>query len=183
LTCPTSYSLDFACTYWFIPLTYTFNAPRVSLIIDSLQTVENIMSTSLATTNGTSHQHILIIGAGITGLIFAQSLRKRASNSLSTPTFSIFERDPSPEFRGAGWGLTIHWALSDFTSLLPEYLIDKLPETFVDAEAVQRGETGNFLLFDLQTGEERYRVPPSKRIRVSREKLRRLLMDGLDIQV
>jgi len=53
----------------------------------------------------------------------------------------------------------------------------------VDAEAVQRGETGNFLLFDLQTGEERYRVPPSKRIRVSREKLRRLLMDGLDIQV
>lgn len=79
--------------------------------------------------------------------------------------------------------MTIHWALSDFTSLLPEYLIDKLPETFVDAEAVQRGETGNFLLFDLQTGEERYRVPPSKRIRVSREKLRRLLMDGLDIQV
>ena len=68
-------------------------------------------------------------------------------------------------------------------SLLPQYLIDRLPETFADAEAVKRGETGHFLLFDLQTGEEKLRVPPSKRIRVSRERLRGLLMDGLDIQV
>jgi 2-polyprenyl-6-methoxyphenol hydroxylase-like FAD-dependent oxidoreductase len=138
---------------------------------------------SSTTTVGTNKQHILIIGAGITGLVLAQSLRKRASQSLPTRTFTIYERDPDADFRGTGWGLTIHWALSDFTSLLPDYLIDRLPETFVDAEAVERGETGNFLLFDLQTGEERYRVPPSKRIRVSRERLRKLLMEGLDIQV
>lgn len=68
-------------------------------------------------------------------------------------------------------------------SLLPKDLVDRLPETFVDAEAVERGETGHFLLFDLQTGETKLRVPPSKRIRVSRERLRGLLMDGLDIQV
>lgn len=61
--------------------------------------------------------------------------------------------------------------------------MDRLPETFVDAEAVERGETGNFLLYDLQTGEEKYRVPPNTRIRVSRERLRGLLMDGLDIEV
>lgn len=141
------------------------------------------MTSSSPTTIDHNKQHILIIGAGITGLVFAQSLRKRAANSLPTPTFTIYERDPNADFRGTGWGLTIHWALSDFTSLIPDYLVDRLPETFVDAEAVKRGETGNFLLFDLQTGEERYRVPPSKRIRVSREKLRRLLMEGLDIQV
>jgi len=142
-----------------------------------------MMSPSLAVTNGVPKQHILIIGAGITGLVFAQSLRKRVSASLPTPSFTIYEKDPDPAYRGTGWGLTIHWALSDFESLIPRYLLDRLPETFVDAEAVERGEIGNFLLFDLQTGEEKYRVPPSKRIRVSRERLRALLMDGLDIQV
>lgn len=127
--------------------------------------------------------HVLIIGAGITGLLLAQSLRKRHSASLTAPKFSLFERDPTATFRGAGWGLTIHWALDDFVSLLPQYLVDRLPDTFVDPDAVRRGETGNFLLYDLQTGEEKYRVPPNKRIRVSRERLRTLLMDGLDIQV
>jgi 2-polyprenyl-6-methoxyphenol hydroxylase-like FAD-dependent oxidoreductase len=129
--------------------------------------------------------HILIIGAGITGLLFAQSLRKREASSPSLPTrcFTIFERDPTPSFRGAGWGLTIHWGLKDFLYLLPQYLIDRLPETYVNPESVEKGEKGNFILYDLHTGEEKYRVPPSERIRVSRERLRALLMDGLDIQV
>lgn len=128
-------------------------------------------------------KHIIIVGAGITGLLLAQSLRKYATASNSAPTFEIFERDPTPTFRGAGWGLTIHWSLDQFVDLLPKHLLDRLPETFVDPEAVERGETGNFLLYDLQTGEEKYRVPPSKRIRVSRERLRILLMEGLEIKV
>lgn len=129
--------------------------------------------------------HILIIGAGITGLLFAQSLRKREAlfPSLPTPKFSIFERDPNVAFRGAGWGLTVHWGLKDFLYLLPQYLIDRLPEIYVNPESVEKGEKGNFILYDLRTGEEKYRVPPSERIRVSRERLRALLMDGLDIQV
>lgn len=143
------------------------------------------MSSLSSTQNGDVEPHILIVGAGITGLLLAQSLRKRASSSpaTSTPEFSIFERDPSPSFRGAGWGLTIHWSLKDFISLLPQYLVDRLPETFVNPEAVEQGDTGNFLLYDLQTGAEKFRVPPNERIRVSRERLRRLLMDGLHIQV
>lgn len=145
------------------------------------------MDSTIPLPNGESppQPHILIIGAGITGLVLAQALRKRhsASSSRQTPNFSIFERDPTPSFRGAGWGLTIHWALDDFVSLLPQYLVDRLPETYVDADAVERGETGNFLLYDLQSGKDKYRVPPNARIRVSRERLRSLLMDGLDIEV
>ncbi|OBT80687.1 hypothetical protein VF21_00411 [Pseudogymnoascus sp. 05NY08] len=131
-----------------------------------------------------SSPHTLIIGAGITGLVLAQALRKRhAADAPTTPLpFTIYERDPNPTHRGAGWGLTIHWALPDFESLLPADLLARLPETFVDTAAVAEGLTGNFLLFDLQDGSERFRVPPNTRIRVSRERLRRLLMDGLDIQ-
>lgn len=123
------------------------------------------------------HPKVLIIGAGIVGLVLAQALKKH-----SIP-FTIFEADPNVGHRGRGWGLTIHWSLSTFIELLPQHLVDRLPETYVDPEASKRGENGNFLFFDLKTGEERYRVPPNQRIRVSRERLRALLLDGLNVEV
>lgn len=54
--------------------------------------------------------HILIIGAGITGLALAQALRKRNQENPSRKpiTFSIYERDAYALARGAGWGLTLH---------------------------------------------------------------------------
>lgn len=126
----------------------------------------------------TSHQpNILIIGAGITGLVLAQALKKHGL------AFSVFERDSNVTARGRGWGLTIHWSLDTFISLLPQHLVDRLPETYVDPEASKRGENGNFLFFDLRSGETRWKVPPNKRIRVSRERLRALLLEGLDVQV
>ena len=122
-------------------------------------------------------QHILIIGAGITGLVLAQALK------MNGIPFTVFERDPSVSFRGRGWGLTIHWSLDAFLSLLPQHLIDRLPTVYVDPDASAKGENGNFLFFDLRTGKARWKVPPAKRIRVSRERLRALLLDGLDVQV
>lgn len=121
--------------------------------------------------------HVLIIGGGITGLLLAQALKR------SDVPFTVFERDPTLSHRGRGWGLTIHWALGTFTSLLPQHLIDRLPEVYVNPEASISGENGNFLFFDLQSGETRWKVPPDKRIRISRERLRALLADGVDIQV
>lgn len=121
--------------------------------------------------------HVLIIGAGITGLLLAQSLKKH-----SIPC-TVFERDPDPNFRGRGWGLTIHWSLPQFLALLPQHLIDRLPEVYVNPEASEAGENGNFLFFDLQSGEAKWKVPPSERIRVSRERLRGLLLEGVDVQV
>lgn len=121
-------------------------------------------------------QPTIIVGAGITGLLLAQSLR---SHSLP---YTLHERDPSATHRGKGWGLTIHWALDDLLSLLPAQLAERLPETFVDPAASAAGDDGNFLFFDLRSGEARWRVPPNRRIRVAREKLRGLLMEGLDVR-
>lgn len=132
----------------------------------------------------TPDSHILIIGAGITGLLLAQALRKR--NQDNPPiTFSIYERDGDPLARGAGWGLTLHWALGQFKSLLPEYLVERLHEAFVDQDSAARGDLGNFRLFNLETGQDDFMTPASDspRHRFTREKLRRLLMDGLDIKV
>ena len=120
---------------------------------------------------------ILIIGAGITGLVLSQVLKKR------NISFSLFERELSASARGGGWGLTIHWALDTLLALLPRHIVDRLPEAYVDPEASGKGENGNFLFFDLRSGEARWKVPPNKRIRVSRERLRALLLEGLDVQV
>ncbi|KAK3312333.1 FAD binding domain-containing protein [Apodospora peruviana] len=123
---------------------------------------------------------IIIIGAGFSGLLLAQHLRK------SDIPFVIFERDADFSTRGAGWGLTLHWSLPALRSLLPDELIDRLPETYVDLEAVERGEASTFSFFDLSTGELKGaspKAPESQRIRVTREKLRRLLATGIiDIQ-
>ena len=121
--------------------------------------------------------HVLIIGAGITGLVLAQALRTRGV------PFTIYERDPDPSYRGRGWGLTIHWALDTLLSLLPQNIIDRLPETYVDSVAVAVGEKGNFPFFDLRSGEHRWQLTSPNRIRVGRERLRRLLMEGIDVKV
>jgi hypothetical protein len=124
-----------------------------------------------------SKPHVLIVGAGMTGLLLAQNLK---SHNIS---FSIYERDPNAQFRGAGWGLAIHWAVDTFLSLLPQHLRDQIPEATVDPEALARGERGKFPFFDLVTGERRFENVSEKRIRVSRMRVRRLMLEGLDVQV
>jgi 2-polyprenyl-6-methoxyphenol hydroxylase-like FAD-dependent oxidoreductase len=123
---------------------------------------------------------VIIIGAGISGLLLAQQLRK--SNLL----FEIFERDSDFLTRGAGWGLTLHWSLPALRELLPEELVAQLPNTYVDRAAVEAGESSTFPYFDLSTGERKYSSPKaleSQRIRVTRERLRKLLATGIDVKV
>lgn len=124
--------------------------------------------------NQTDPPHVLIIGAGITGLVLAQALRSQGVR------FTIYERDPDPSYRGRGWGLTIHWALDTLLLLLPQNIIDRLPETYVNPVAVAVGE---FPFFNLRSGERRWQLPSRTRIRVRREGLRKLLMEGIDVKV
>jgi flavin-dependent dehydrogenase len=121
--------------------------------------------------------HVLIIGAGITGDLLAQALKTR------NIAFSIYERDPNAHYRGPGWGLAIHWAKHTLLSLLPESLQERLLEANVDPEGALKGECGRFPLFDLASGERLFENPSDSRIRVSRERLRSLLMTDLDVNV
>lgn len=124
-----------------------------------------------------SHQNpVIIVGAGVSGLTLAQACRKQGI------PYRIFERDESATHRSGGWGLTIHWALPDFKALLPDHLVERLPECFVNRGAVEDGEKGSFTFFDLSTAEPRWQVPAAERIRVSREKLRTLLLTDLEVQ-
>lgn len=123
---------------------------------------------------------VLIIGAGITGLLLAQQLRK------SNVPFEIFERDNDLITRGLGWGMTLHWSLPALSECLPDHLLAELPYTYVDRAAVEHGASSTFPFFDLNTGELKSstpKAPETQRVRVSRERLRGLLAQGVDIQV
>jgi flavin-dependent dehydrogenase len=124
-----------------------------------------------------SQSHVLIIGAGITGLLLAQTLKSRKIS------FTIYERDPNAHYRGPGWGLAIDWAKSTLLDLLPKTLQDRLLEANVDPEAASKGDCERFPLFNLANGERLFENLSDNRIRVSRERLRALLMSELHIEV
>ncbi|PYH89997.1 FAD/NAD(P)-binding domain-containing protein [Aspergillus ellipticus CBS 707.79] len=123
-----------------------------------------------------SGRPVLIAGAGISGLLLAQHLQQ-----LGVP-YQLFEQDSAIDARSGGWGLTLHWALPALRELLPDHLVARLPETYVNKAAAARGDTGRFQFFDLQTGSALYSVPAEERIRVSRVRLRQLLATDLDVQ-
>ncbi|KAH6954300.1 hypothetical protein DER45DRAFT_632682 [Fusarium avenaceum] len=124
-------------------------------------------------------QPVLIIGAGISGLLLAQSLKQHGIPAR------VFERDTDLETRGAGWGLTLNWSLPALRSLLPEDLVKRLPEAYVDRSAVAEGLSSAFPFFDLSTGElvaSTPKAPESSRIRVTRQGLRDILATGIDVE-
>jgi 2-polyprenyl-6-methoxyphenol hydroxylase-like FAD-dependent oxidoreductase len=122
---------------------------------------------------------VLIIGAGISGLLLAQHLRK---NGIP---FRVFERDTDLTTRGVGWGLTLHWSLPALRALLNPDLVQRLPDAYVDRSAVAGGASSRFPFYDLSTGEltaETPRASEADRIRVTRERLRRLLATDINIE-
>ncbi|CCC13924.1 hypothetical protein SMACR_08433 [Sordaria macrospora] len=133
--------------------------------------------------NQMPQRRVLIIGAGISGLLLAQVLK------LHSIPFTIFDREPSPTARdkkeNLGWGLTIHWSLAALRYLLPEELVQRLPETYVDRKAIEAGRTGTFPFYDLSTGELKASVPEvgeNSRVRVERRRLRELLGVGVEVK-
>ncbi|KAL2869476.1 FAD-dependent oxidoreductase [Aspergillus lucknowensis] len=116
---------------------------------------------------------VLIVGAGITGLILAHALKQK-----NIP-FIIYERDPTPSSRHQGWALTLHWALQYLPSLLSRETLAQIEtETQVDPE-IAKNDSGNFLFLNLATGDVKWRIPPNKRWRVNRERFRGVLIREL----
>ena len=123
---------------------------------------------------------VLIIGAGISGLLLAQHLQRQ-----NIPC-RVFERDCDLTTRGVGWGLTLHWSLPAVRELLAPKLYARLPDASVDRRGVEAGLTSRFPFYDLSTGERKAAtpdVPHAQRLRVTRERLRMLLAKGIHIEV
>lgn len=65
---------------------------------------------------------MLIVGAGLVGLVVAQGLKRRGVKT------TVFERQPDAQGRTTGWAVTYHWALHALEKMLPSDLYAELPK-------------------------------------------------------
>ncbi|KAF2230552.1 FAD/NAD(P)-binding domain-containing protein [Viridothelium virens] len=118
--------------------------------------------------------HVIVIGAGITGLLTCQGLKKAGIR------YSLFERDVSMNYRSNEWTMAIHWARPLLKDILPEEIFTKLATIACNPTAgihsglypIINGETG-----DMITG-----VPYTDGLRVPRSKMRAMCAEGVDVQ-
>lgn len=136
------------------------------------------------------HIHILIIGAGLTGLVLAQGINKfnASPEAALYPvryTYSIFERDATPLFRGGGYSLTFHWGLPFLEDALLPDILNGLGECLCNPHAAETGQRGRFQFLNVRTAEPKISVPAMQQLRiarVSREKLMTLLLRGVKVE-
>lgn len=122
-----------------------------------------------------SPMKVIICGAGLIGLLTAQMLKNHGIE------FEIFDRDENPTSReNQGWAITLHWALETFKSLIPEELAVKIYEAQVRPK-FHLADTGTFKYINGSTGETIFSIPPSLRLRVRREQVRRILLNGINV--
>lgn len=96
--------------------------------------------------------------------------------------FEIYERDVTADARGQGWAITLHWALSYMEKILPDDAIARVQNVQVDPD-VAHHDNGNFLFINLANGHPKFKIPPNRRWRVNREKMRQALIVGLEQRI
>ncbi|KAI9701416.1 MAG: hypothetical protein M1820_006507 [Bogoriella megaspora] len=121
-------------------------------------------------------RHVLIIGAGITGLLIAQGLKKEGIS------FSVYESEPSAShYRPREWGMSVQWALPLLQDCLPLHLYDCLSEAAVDPFH-EPADPGILPTLNGATGEFIKNVPLVRMYRMSRRRFRAFCTQGIDVQ-
>ncbi|KAF4126216.1 FAD binding domain [Geosmithia morbida] len=118
---------------------------------------------------------VIIIGAGVVGLALAHGLA-----NAGIP-FEIYERDEDADSRPQGWAITLLWGLTFLRRLLRQDSLDAVDGAQVDMD-IARNDTGNFLFLNLATLETKFRIPPSDRRRVGRQRFRKALLSDTRIR-
>ncbi|KAF4303257.1 putative FAD binding domain-containing protein [Botryosphaeria dothidea] len=110
--------------------------------------------------------HVLIIGAGITGLLIAQGLKK---NNIPC---TVFEAEPSASHcRPREWGMSIQWGLPLLQDCLPDELYNQIHTAAVDPY-FEPPDPGVLPTYNGATGALLKNVPLLRMYRVSRRKFR-----------
>ncbi|KAF4987987.1 hypothetical protein FGRMN_10035 [Fusarium graminum] len=121
---------------------------------------------------------VLIVGAGLGGLVLAQALRK------ADIPFRLFERDADPQARTQGWAISLHsWLMSDLISAT--HLDEKTLDGLCVTRALGLGSQG--AMYSIANNELKtlYRFGAGAEnpfVRVSRAKFREQLLDGVVVE-
>ncbi|CAJ2508578.1 Uu.00g136040.m01.CDS01 [Anthostomella pinea] len=118
--------------------------------------------------------HVLIIGAGITGLLLAQALEK------ANIRYTIFEAEVSAEaYRPRQWGLSIHWSTPLLKRILPDDLWARIHEAQCDP-FYKNPDVEHLNIYDGTTGEKMNSMPEPNHMRFNRARMRAFCTQGID---
>ncbi|KAH8691982.1 putative monooxygenase [Talaromyces proteolyticus] len=123
-----------------------------------------------------SSAKVAIIGAGLTGLLVAHGLTKNGFK------VSVFDSETSIDTRLRDWTILLHWAMPTFEKLLPEEVIKALPGAICNPHLTFNDEVECLPCYNGITGDILFKSPLPGSRRVSRQRLRRVLAQGLDIK-
>ncbi|KAH9242456.1 hypothetical protein K456DRAFT_1716177 [Colletotrichum gloeosporioides 23] len=126
-------------------------------------------------------RRVLVTGAGATGLLIAQGLKK---NEDGIPV-EVFERPPYEKYqdRAGLWGMALHWATHNIDECLPADLAANLKSAQTDPHAdIPHEACKTIPMYNGKTGDLVTHVAADGPRRVHRGQLRDFLRTELDVR-
>ncbi|KAJ5887310.1 hypothetical protein N7504_011357 [Penicillium tannophilum] len=123
--------------------------------------------------------HVIIVGAGATGLLIAQGLKKAGISA------TIFEKCSEKEYeeRSGKWTMALHWSIQHIEACLPPKIFEQLKSAETNPwEEQDPAEAGSIPVVNGRTGELMAKVPMPHPKRIVRGKLRDLFRKDIDVQ-
>ncbi|KAE8553770.1 hypothetical protein TMatcc_006776 [Talaromyces marneffei ATCC 18224] len=119
---------------------------------------------------------VAIIGAGLTGLLAAQGLKKRGFQ------VAVFDCESGIDSRPRDWTIVLHWALPTLGELLDDDVRNELPKAICNPYLDFNDDVECLPCYNGNTGELLFKsaLPGSRR--VSRQRLRKVLSQGIDVK-
>ncbi|KAK4450213.1 hypothetical protein QBC34DRAFT_77606 [Podospora aff. communis PSN243] len=119
---------------------------------------------------------IAIVGAGLTGLLTAHGLKKAGFS------VTLYDAESSLDARPRDWTIVLHWALPTFKKLLPPHIVDNLPLAICNPHLDFTPEVECLPAINGKTGGPLFTSPMPGSRRVARQRLRKVLAEGVDVQ-
>ncbi|KAJ5674770.1 uncharacterized protein N7477_004704 [Penicillium maclennaniae] len=123
--------------------------------------------------------HVIIVGAGTTGLLIAQGLKKAG---ISATVYEKYSDDKYQE-RSGKWTMALHWSIPHIQACLPPELFEQLKSVETNPWGKQDPKVvGNIPLINGRSGELLANVPMPSPRRIVRGKLRDLFNVDVDVR-
>ncbi|KAG6157597.1 hypothetical protein E4U37_007173 [Claviceps purpurea] len=120
--------------------------------------------------------NIAVVGAGLAGLLAAQGLKKNGFDVI------VFERAASVEDVHRDWTMMIPWDIDALQRLVPTNILEALQDVVCNTGVHQTGVLEDIPVYNGLTGDLLFRKPTPEVRLVTRQRLRRILVQDLDVR-
>ncbi len=94
----------------------------------------------------------------------------------------VFEREVGVDVRPRDWTILVHWAMPILTQLLSAEVLAELPQAVCNPHLDFTPDVETLPCYNGATGDILFRSPTPGARRITRQKLRRVLLDGVDVR-